>query len=76
MGFEGIVSKRFDKPCRSGRSGDWIKTKNPDRPGDATGSRRAVVRAASATSTAWPGLARASPKETLGEIARSYNVSH
>jgi hypothetical protein len=35
------VSKRFDKPYRSGRSGDWIKTKNSDKPGDATGSRRA-----------------------------------
>jgi bifunctional non-homologous end joining protein LigD len=32
MGFEGIVSKRLDKPYRSGRSGDWIKTKNPDSP--------------------------------------------
>src|ERR1700730_10811659 len=32
MGLEGIVSKRRDKPYRSGRSGDWIKTKNPDSP--------------------------------------------
>jgi bifunctional non-homologous end joining protein LigD len=32
MGFEGIVSKRLDAPYRSGRSGDWIKTKNPDSP--------------------------------------------
>ena len=32
MGLEGIVSKRLDKPYRSGRSGDWIKTKNPDSP--------------------------------------------
>jgi ATP-dependent DNA ligase len=31
-GLEGIVSKRLDKPYRSGRSGDWIKTKNPDSP--------------------------------------------
>jgi bifunctional non-homologous end joining protein LigD len=28
MGLEGIVSKRLDKPYRSGRSGD----KNPDSP--------------------------------------------
>jgi bifunctional non-homologous end joining protein LigD len=32
MGLEGVVSKRLDKPYRSGRSGDWIKTKNPDSP--------------------------------------------
>src|ERR1700678_720604 len=32
MGLEGIVSKRVDAPYRSGRSGDWIKTKNPDKP--------------------------------------------
>jgi bifunctional non-homologous end joining protein LigD len=32
MGLEGIVSKRLDKPYRSGRSGDWIKTKNPESP--------------------------------------------
>jgi bifunctional non-homologous end joining protein LigD len=30
MGLEGVVSKRLDQPYRSGRSGDWIKTKNPD----------------------------------------------
>jgi ATP-dependent DNA ligase len=32
MGLEGIVSKRLDAPYRSGRAGDWIKTKNPDSP--------------------------------------------
>jgi bifunctional non-homologous end joining protein LigD len=32
MGLEGIVSKRLDAPYRSGRSGDWLKTKNPDSP--------------------------------------------
>src|ERR1700674_834672 len=32
MGLEGIVSKRLHKPYRSGRSGDWIKTKNPESP--------------------------------------------
>ena len=32
MGLEGIVSKRVDSPYRSGRSSDWIKTKNPDSP--------------------------------------------
>ncbi len=32
MGLEGIVSKRLDAPYRSGRSGDWIKTKNPESP--------------------------------------------
>jgi bifunctional non-homologous end joining protein LigD len=32
MGLEGVVSKRLDAPYRSGRSRDWIKTKNPDCP--------------------------------------------
>ena len=32
MGLEGIVSKRINAPYRSGRSNDWIKTKNPDCP--------------------------------------------
>ena len=29
LGLEGIVSKRKDSPYRSGRSGDWLKSKNP-----------------------------------------------
>ena len=29
FGLEGIVSKRKDSPYRSGRSRDWIKSKNP-----------------------------------------------
>jgi ATP-dependent DNA ligase len=28
--LEGIVSKRADAPYRSGKSYDWLKTKNPD----------------------------------------------
>jgi ATP-dependent DNA ligase len=32
MGFEGIVSKRRDRPYLSGRCADWIKIKNPDAP--------------------------------------------
>jgi bifunctional non-homologous end joining protein LigD len=32
MGLEGIVSKRLSAPCRSGRSRDWLKVKNPDSP--------------------------------------------
>jgi ATP-dependent DNA ligase len=32
MGLEGIVSKRRDRPYRSGRSPDWIKVKNPTAP--------------------------------------------
>ena len=32
MGLEGIVSKRKDSRYRSGRSPDWIKSKNPDAP--------------------------------------------
>jgi bifunctional non-homologous end joining protein LigD len=31
-GLEGIVSKRVDRPYRSGRSSDWVKIKNPDAP--------------------------------------------
>jgi ATP-dependent DNA ligase len=32
LGFEGIVSKRLGSPYRSGRSRDWIKSKNPNAP--------------------------------------------
>src|SRR5215469_12878749 len=32
LGFEGIVSKRFGSPYRSGRSRDWVKSKNPAAP--------------------------------------------
>jgi ATP-dependent DNA ligase len=31
-GLEGIVSKRVDKPYRSGRCKDWLKIKNPSAP--------------------------------------------
>jgi ATP-dependent DNA ligase len=32
LGLEGIVSKRKESRYRSGRSPDWIKTKNPNAP--------------------------------------------
>jgi hypothetical protein len=32
LGLEGIVSKRKDSQYRSGRSLDWIKSKNPNAP--------------------------------------------
>jgi bifunctional non-homologous end joining protein LigD len=32
LGLEGIVSKRKDSPYRSGRTADWIKSKNPASP--------------------------------------------
>jgi bifunctional non-homologous end joining protein LigD len=32
LGLEGIVSKRKDSRYRSGRSPNWIKSKNPDAP--------------------------------------------
>jgi bifunctional non-homologous end joining protein LigD len=32
LGCEGIVSKRFGSPYRSGRSPHWIKVKNPKAP--------------------------------------------
>ena len=33
LGLEGIVSKRKESRYRSGRSLDWIKSKNPNAPG-------------------------------------------
>jgi ATP-dependent DNA ligase len=36
IGLEGIVSKRKTSTCRSGRSPDWLKSKNP---GGATRGR-------------------------------------
>ena len=32
MGLEGIVSKRLGSRYRSGRTGDWLKLKNPAAP--------------------------------------------
>jgi bifunctional non-homologous end joining protein LigD len=32
LGLEGIVSKRRNSSYSSGRSRDWIKSKNPDAP--------------------------------------------
>ena len=32
LGCEGIVSKRFGSPYRSGRSPHWVKVKNPAAP--------------------------------------------
>jgi bifunctional non-homologous end joining protein LigD len=32
LGLEGIVSKRLGSRCRSGRSPDWLKMKNPAAP--------------------------------------------
>src|SRR6187401_3425589 len=32
MGLEGIVSKRLGSRCCSGRSPDWLKSKNPQAP--------------------------------------------
>jgi ATP dependent DNA ligase domain len=32
LGLEDIVSKRKDSPYRSGRSPDWLKSKNPNAP--------------------------------------------
>jgi len=32
MGLEGIVSKRLGSRYRSGRSPDWLKSKNPNAP--------------------------------------------
>ena len=32
MGLEGIVSKRLGSVYRSGRTSDWLKSKNPEAP--------------------------------------------
>ena len=32
MGLEGIVSKRLGSIYRSGRTGDWLKFRNPEAP--------------------------------------------
>jgi bifunctional non-homologous end joining protein LigD len=32
LGLEGVVSKRKESHYRSGRSPDWLKTKNADAP--------------------------------------------
>jgi bifunctional non-homologous end joining protein LigD len=32
FGFEGLVSKRLDRPYQSGRSKYWLKTKNRRHP--------------------------------------------
>lgn len=32
MGLEGLVSKRRDRPYRSGRSKHWVKVKNRTHP--------------------------------------------
>jgi ATP-dependent DNA ligase len=43
MGLEGIVSKRLAAPYRSGPSGDWLKAKNPDSPGNGETSGGTLV---------------------------------
>jgi ATP-dependent DNA ligase len=50
LGLEGIVSKRRDSPYRSGRSRDWIKSKNPNAP--------AVKREAEEEWGAWSAKAK------------------
>ena len=37
LGHEGIIAKRADLPYESGRSKRWLKIKNPDSLGHATG---------------------------------------
>ena len=32
LGLEGIVTKRRDKPNRSGLTAEWVKIKNPNAP--------------------------------------------
>jgi hypothetical protein len=37
------LSKRRDRPYRSGRSPDWVKVKNPERAGRDQGDRRLIL---------------------------------
>jgi ATP-dependent DNA ligase len=32
MGLEGVVSKRLGSPYVSGRTSNWLKSKNPNAP--------------------------------------------
>ena len=43
MGLEGIVSKRKDSMYRSGRSPDWLKSKNPAAPAVKRESKKTGV---------------------------------
>src|ERR1700738_3854929 len=56
LGLEGIVSKRKDSRYKSGRSPDWIKSKNPDAP--------AVKRLAEEE---WGRWSAAKPRRSSGE---------
>ena len=51
LGLEGIVSKRKDSPYRSGRTPDWVKSKNPGErssaPGGGGGLGQVAVQSAS-----------------------------
>ena len=44
--FEGIVSKRKELRCRSGRSSDWLKMKNPACAAAAARATRGLAREA------------------------------
>jgi bifunctional non-homologous end joining protein LigD len=57
LGLEGIVSKRKDSRYRSGRSPDWIKSKNPTAP--------AVQREAEEDWGGFPGRTLNSPAPRL-----------
>jgi ATP-dependent DNA ligase len=43
MGLEGIVSKRLGSLYRSGRSRDWLKSKNPAAPAVKREARRLEI---------------------------------
>jgi bifunctional non-homologous end joining protein LigD len=43
MGLEGIVSKRKDSRYRSGRSPDWLRSKNPSAPAVKRESYRQIL---------------------------------
>jgi len=83
MGLEGIVSKRRDRPYRSGRSADWIKVKNPDAPAATRVSIGAQIPLLLATvrrrpwaSQRNPVLSPANAGETVLASCTCSNVSH
>ena len=62
MGLEGIVSKRRNSAYRSGRSSDWIKSKNPAAPAVRREAEEELGPVTKARAPAFgPGLPRSSP---------------
>src|SRR4051794_29326976 len=73
MGLEGIISKRADKPYRSGRCAHWLKVKNPayEREQERLQARPLLGRSAAAARrgpVTGAGAARAGAGPRNGEV--------